>query len=152
MELQDRLERDLKTALLSGDKKRAETIRGIKNVIQYAAVALKLQRSELTDVQILPLLAREAKKRQEAIDLYKGAGEAERAESESAEKEIIELYLPAKLSEEEVKSVVTEEIAKLEAPTMADMGKIIGQARGRLGAQAEGAVIARLVKEALGNQ
>ena len=149
MELQDRLERDLKTALLSGDKKRAETIRGLKNTIQYAAVELKVPRPELKDDQIMPLLAKEAKKRQEAADLYEKAGEPARAKAEADEKSIIEHYLPDMLSEEQVQVIVTEEISKLTDPTMSDMGKIIGQARQRLGAQADGATIARLVKQAL---
>lgn len=152
MELQERLERDLKTALLAGDKKRVETIRGLKNSIQYAAVELKVQKSELSNDQIMALFAREAKKRQEAIDLYQKAGETGRTAEEMTEKQIIEEYLPAKLSEDEVRKVVLEELGKIENPTSSDMGKIIGQVRGYLGAQADGAVIARLVKQALESQ
>ncbi len=152
MELQGRLERDLKTALLAGDKKKVETIRGLKNTIQYAAVELKVQKSELIDDQIIALLAKEAKKRQEAIDLYQKAGESGRAAAEQAEKDIIEAYLPAKLSSEEIRVVVQEEIAKISNPSSADMGRIIGQVKGRLGAQADGAVIAGLVKQVLESQ
>jgi uncharacterized protein len=152
VELQGRLERDLKTALLAGDKKRAETIRGLKNSIQYAAVELKIQKSELKDDQVMALFAKEAKKRQEAIDLYQKVGETGRAASELAEKQIIEDYLPAKLSDDEVQKVVMEELGRIENPTSADMGRIIGQVRGRLGARADGAVIARLVKQALESQ
>lgn len=152
MELQERLERDLKTALLAGDKKRAETIRGLKNSIQYAAVELKIQKSELKDDQIMALFAKEVKKRQEAIDLYQRVGESGRAADELAEKEIIEGYLPAKLSNDEVQEVVLEELGRIENPTSADMGKIIGQVKGRLGAQADGAVIASLVKQVLENR
>lgn len=152
MELQERLERDLKTALLAGDKKLAETIRGLKNSIQYAAVELKIQRSELKDDQIMNLLAKEARKRQEAIDLYQKVGETGRAAEELAEKQIIEGYLPAKLSDDEIQKVVSEELSRTENPTSADIGRIIGQVRQRLGAQADGAVIARLVKQALESQ
>lgn len=150
--MQDQLERDLKTALLSGDKKRVEVLRGLKNSIQYEAVALKIQKSELKDEQILHLLAREAKKRQEAIDLYQKADETERAAAETSEKLIIEQYLPAKLSDSEVSLVVNEVISKLENPGLSEMGKVIGLVKGRLGAQADGAVIAQLVKQKLGSQ
>lgn len=152
VDLQEKLERELKTALLSGDKKKVETIRGLKNAIQYEAVNQKVPKSELSGDQIIALLAREAKKRQEAADLYLKAGEAERAEAELAEKQIIEEYLPPKLSEEEILAVVTEEVMRVDSPSSSSMGKIIGQVRGRLGAQADGAVIARLVKQVLENQ
>lgn len=152
MDIQGKLERDLKTALLSGDKSRVETLKGIKNAIQYKAVDVKTADKGLTEEQILQLLSKEAKKRQEAADLYRQAGEAGRAEAELSEKKIIEEYLPAKLSDEEVLSVIREEISKIPEPAPADMGRIIGLVKARLGAQADGSTIARLVKEVLSNQ
>lgn len=147
--MQENIERDLKAALLSGDKRKAETLRGIKNALQYEAVAQGAQASGLGDGQIQKVLAREAKKRQEAADLYQKAGENERAAAELAEKEIIDGYLPEQMSEEELAKIVDEEIAKSGASTPAGMGKVIGAIKSRAGAQADGATIARLVKEKL---
>jgi uncharacterized protein len=147
--MQEQIDKDLKSALLAGDRAKVETLRGLKNALQYEAVASGSKDRSLTDEQIQRVLAREAKKRQEAADLYQQGGNQERANAELAEKQVIETYLPEQASEEEIRKTVEEEIAKLGSPTLADMGKVIGAVRGRLGASADGATIAGLVKERL---
>jgi uncharacterized protein YqeY len=147
--VQDQLERDLKAAMLAGDKNKTEVLKGLKSALQYEAVAMNSQDRSLTDEQVQKVFAREAKKRQETAELYKNAGENARANKETAEKEIIDGYLPKKLPEEEVAKIVDEQIAELNASTQADMGRVIGAVRSKLGALADGAVIARLVKEKL---
>lgn len=149
MPISEQIERDLKAALISGDKKTASTLRILKNSLQYEAVNSGSRESGVSDEQAQKVLAGEAKKRQEAADLYAKAGEKERAEAELAEKEIIQKYLPAQLDEAEIKKLVVEEVAKLTSPSVKDMGKVIGAVRGRAGAGADGAVVARLAKEAL---
>lgn len=147
--MQEQIDRDLKAALLGGDKKKSEVLRFIKSALLYEAVSLNARDSGLTDEQIQKVLARESKKRADAAELYKKAGETERAAAEVYEKDIIDSYLPEQLSEEEVAAKVKEEVAKLDHPTPADMGRVIGAVRAALGAQADGAMIARLAKEAL---
>jgi hypothetical protein len=148
--MQQEIERDLKTALLAGEKETVETLKGIKSALQYEAVAKRQSVEELDDQQIENVLAREAKKRQEAQQLYETAGEQERAAKEGREKGIIQHYLPARLSEAEVAEIVSQEFAKLESPTQADMGRLIGAVKARTGNSAEGALIAKLVKDAFG--
>lgn len=147
--MQEQIERDLKAAMLAGEKEKAEVLRGLKNALQYEAVNAKSQNRALSDEIVQKVLARESKKRQEAAEIYKNANETERAQKELAEKEIIDNYLPKQLSEEEISGVVKEEITKLGASSQADMGKVIGAVRARLQARADGATIARLVKERL---
>ena len=147
--MQDKLESDLKSAMLGGDKIRTEVIRGIKNALQYEAVAVNAPDRKLNEQQIEKVLAREAKKRQEAADLYKQGGNMQKAEAELAEKKIIEDYLPQQLDEAAILELVKAEIAAAGAPTMADMGKIIGDVKQKAGAAADGATIARAVKENL---
>jgi uncharacterized protein YqeY len=147
--VQDKIEQDLKQALLSGDKPKAETLRTIKSSLLNEAIAQGARDSGLPDEQIQKILARESKKRQEAADLYQKGGAADRASAELAEKAIIDAYLPKQLSEEEITKAVNEEVAKAGSPTMQDMGRIIGAVRGRLGSQADGALIAKLVKDKL---
>ena len=149
--MQQKIEQDIKTAMLAGDKAKAELLRGLKSAILNETISLQAKDSGLTDEQIQKVLAREAKKRAEAAELYKTGGSKERAEAELAEKAIIDSYLPEQASEDDIKKTVSEEVAKLESPTQADMGKIIGAVRGRLGAGADGATIAKLVKEKLGS-
>lgn len=147
--MQEKIERDLKAALLAGDKVKAETLRGLKSAFLNEMISLNARDRGLSDEQAQKILVREAKKRSEAIELYAKAGESVRAEAETVEKAIIDAYLPAQLSEAEISVVVNEEVARLADPTPADMGKIIGAVKGRLGAQADGATIARLVKAEL---
>lgn len=148
--MQQQIERDLKTALLQGEKEKVETLKSLKSALQYEAVAKKLKLEELDEEQIQSVLAREAKKRQEAQQLYENAGETDRAAKEAREKETIQSYLPEQLSEQQVADIVKEEVSKVDSPTMQDMGRIIGAVKTRTGNSAEGSLIAKLVKDSLG--
>lgn len=147
--MQQQIERDIKTALLSGDKEKVETLKGLKSAIQYEAVAKKIKPGELDDQQVQTVLTREAKKRQEAYQLYSSAGETDRAEKEAKEKETIQAYLPEQMSEGDIANIVNEEIEKIEDPTIADMGRIIGAVKIRTAGAGDGSLIASLVKKAL---
>jgi len=149
VDIQQQIDADIKSAMLSGDKVTAETLRGIKTALQYEAVSLGVKDTGLNQEQAQKVLAREAKKRADTAEIYANANEAERAAKETAEKAIIDGYLPAAASEEDVKAAVDAEISKLDSPTPADMGKIIGAVRGQLGPAADGGLIAKLVKEKL---
>ncbi|HVS79282.1 MAG TPA: GatB/YqeY domain-containing protein [Candidatus Saccharimonadales bacterium] len=148
--MQEQIDKDLKQALLSGDKTKAETLRGIKSALLNEAIAQGARDSGLSDDQIQKILARESKKRQEAADLYKQGGSEDRAQAELAEKAIIDAYLPEPMDEAEVAKIVDEEVARVPGATVQNMGQIIGAVRGRTSGQADGALIAKLVKEKLG--
>jgi hypothetical protein len=145
----EKIDSDLKAALLAGDKTKVETLRGLKSAILNETIALGAKDAGLTGEQIQKVLARESKKRAEAAELYKKGGSSERAEAELAEKAIIGAYLPAQVDESQIAVAVDEEISKFDSPALADMGKIIGAVKGKLGAGADGATIARLVREKL---
>jgi uncharacterized protein YqeY len=150
--MQEQIERDIKSALLSGDKVKVETLKTLKNSLQYEAVAKSVRPGELSDEQVQAVLSREAKKRQEAADLYKTAGETEREQKELAEKAVINTYLPEQMSEDEVRAIVELEVTKHDNPGLPQMGQIIGAVRSHVKGQADGALIARLVKETLGSE
>ncbi len=145
----EQIDRDIKNAMLSGDKLKAETLRGLKSAILNETIAQGAKDSGLSDEQIQKVLGREAKKRQEAADLYARGGSAERAEAELAEKAIIDSYLPEQVDDSVIVAAVSEEIAKLDSPQLSDMGKVIGAVKAKLGASADGATIARIAKEKL---
>ncbi len=149
MALQEQIESDIKAAMLAGDKTKAETLRNVKSALLNEAISSGLRESGLSDEQVQKILSRESKKRLEAAELYKQGGSAERADSELAEKKIIDSYLPEQLGEAEVSAIVDDQISKAGNPTMADMGKIIGAVRAQTSGQADGALIAKLVKEKL---
>ncbi|MBI4034383.1 GatB/YqeY domain-containing protein [Candidatus Saccharibacteria bacterium] len=144
------LDDDLKAAMLAGDKVKTETLRGLKNSFQQEAIRLGQQAKGLSDEQAQKVMSAEAKKRQEAAELYDKANENERAAAEKAELAIIASYLPAKVDEPTTAAAVKAELAKIDSPSMADMGKVIGAVRAQLGAGADGATIAKLVKQELG--
>jgi hypothetical protein len=148
--LEGRIEQDLKAALLSGDAEKVSTLRGVKSVLLNEKVAKGKRESGLTDEEVLPLLSKEAKKRQESADLYVQGGNQERADQELSEKKIIEGYLPEQLSEAEIAQLVDEAIGSTGASGQADMGKVIGAVRAKAGATADGALIAKITKEKLG--
>lgn len=147
--LKTQIDQDLKSALLAGDKDLATTLRGIKSVILYAEVAKGARDEGLGDDEIIALLTKEAKKRQESADLYKKGGNEDRATAELREKDVIEKYLPAQLSDDELKVLVDASVAELGVSSAQGMGQVIAAVKSKAGAAADGARIAALVKERL---
>ncbi|MGB4759275.1 MAG: GatB/YqeY domain-containing protein [Candidatus Saccharimonadales bacterium] len=143
------LGQDLKTALLSKDTLKVTVIRSLKSAVLYAEVAAKRRDDGLSDEEIIVVFQKEAKKRQESAEAYRAAGSGDRAEAELMEYEIIKAYLPEQLDEAEVAQIVHEVIVGFETPTMQHMGQIIAAVRQKTGNRADGALIARLVKEGL---
>ncbi len=147
--LKQQIEQDLKTALLAGDKARVTTLRGLKSVILYAEVAKGIRDTGLPDDEILTLFAKEAKKRQESADLYEKGGSPEKQAAELEEKALIEAYLPTQMSEEELKALIETAVSALPTVSPQAMGQVIGAVKQKAGPTANGALIARLVKERL---
>jgi uncharacterized protein YqeY len=148
--LETKIEQDIKTALLAGDAERVSVLRGLKSTLLNEKVAKGKRDSGLTDEEVLPILSKEAKKRQESADMYKQGGDETRQQAELSEKAIIEEYLPAQLDEAEVAKIVDEIIKETGAEGQQAMGKVIGAVRTKTTGQADGALIARLTKEKLG--
>lgn len=147
--LEQRLEADIKAALLAGDSVKATTLRGLKATILNTKVAEGTRDKEMPDEQVIALFSKEAKKRQEAADLYVQGGNQTSADAELAEKALIETYLPAQLDEDAIRTVIDETIAELGAKDMSGMGQVISAVKTKTAGAADGAVIARLVKERL---
>lgn len=150
MSLKQQIDQELKQAMLSGNKQSTETLKGLKSAILYAEVAKGAREQGLSEEEMLQVLSKESKKRQESIDLYKKVGDQARAEAEQAEKALIDKYLPKQLSEEELKVIVRKTISTLGANSQKDMGPVIGEVKKQAGGAADGAMIAKIVKEHLG--
>jgi uncharacterized protein YqeY len=148
--LEQRIEQDLKAALLAGDARRVSTLRIIKSVLLNVKVANGTRGVALDDNEVLSLLAKEAKKRQESADLYVQGGDQARADAELSEKAIIEAYLPTQLSEAEVEAVVARVINETGASGQSAMGQVIGLVKQQTSGSADGSLIARITKEKLG--
>ncbi|MFH1582236.1 MAG: GatB/YqeY domain-containing protein [bacterium] len=106
--------------------------------------------SQLVDEEILDVVSLEAKKRREAIEGFEKGGRTESAEKEKKELEILKNYLPEQLSEEEINNLVTEAVNKVGAKEIKDMGKVMAELMPKTKGKADGALVGKIVKEALG--
>ena len=149
MNLEQQIDQDLKAALLGGDKVTTETLRGLKAALLSVKVEQGKRETGLNDDEVITILSKEAKKRQESADLFKQGGNQEKADAELTEKALIEKYLPAQLSEEDIAKLVDEAIVATGASGPQAMGQVIGTVKAKAGASADGALIARIVKERL---
>ncbi|MBI1856878.1 GatB/YqeY domain-containing protein [Candidatus Saccharibacteria bacterium] len=147
MKIKQQIEQDLKQAMLAGNKLLVDTLRGLKNAILYAEVAANKRDEGLPEDIVTSLLLKEVKKRQESADMYRQGGSTERAEKELAEKIMIEHYLPAQMQEKDIEILIDEIMTDIKDPSIITMGQVIGLVKQASKGLADGATIARLVKE-----
>lgn len=145
MTIKEQIEHDIKTAMLTGDKEQTTTLRGLKSALQYAEVAGS-GRQELDDSAAMAVLQKESKKRKESAALYRQGDNLDKAAAEEREIKIIDKYLPRQMSEEQIAEQVAEIAARIGINDIKDMGRLIGVVKQQLGASADGAVIAKVVK------
>lgn len=150
-QLLEQLRTDLNTAMKDRDQLKTSTIRMVLSAVQVASVAGD-EAAELTDAEVTAVLRSEAKRRNEAADLYENAGRTEQAASERNELAVIEAYLPAAMDDATLQGIVDEEIAAAreagaEGPKA--MGQVIKAVKDRVGDGADGGRIAGAVKASL---
>ena len=148
----DRIKADITEAMRAREEAKLSTLRMVLSAIQNAEVAGD-EAIVLTDDQVIKVLQSEAKKRAESAQIYADAGRTEAAAKERAELVVIEAYLPAAMSDDEVAAIVADEIAKAAAAGQTGgkaMGVGVKAVRDRVGSGADGGKIAALVKGALG--
>ncbi|WP_408920564.1 GatB/YqeY domain-containing protein [Corynebacterium marquesiae] len=151
-ELKETIRADLKTAMKAKEKQRTSAIRALLAAIQ--AEETNGSRHELEDADILKVIAREIKKRRESAEVYEDNGRPELAEAELAEVPFFEAYQPRQLDESELKALVKESIAEVEAengeaPTMKQMGAVMKAANAKAAGQADGKRLSAEVKSQL---
>lgn len=149
MALSAKLQDDIKAALLGGDRFAGDTLRNLKAAILNEEVAQGKRDIGLSDEEIEKVIAKEVKKRRESITVYEANGRPELAETEKLEASILSRYLPEQLSEEELRKIVATTIAGMGAVDTKVMGQVIGAVKQQVGNKADGALLARIVKESL---
>lgn len=150
MGLKERIGEDIKAAMKAKDKTRLETVRSIKKVILEKETSVRPSGQDaLTEEQELEILTSLAKQRRDSVEQYKNAGRDDLAEQEAQELAIIEEYLPAQLSDEEIEAVVDGLITKTGASSPKDMGKVMGPAMKELKGKADGSKVQAIVKAKL---
>jgi len=147
--LKQQIADDMKAALLGGDRFAGEVLRGLKAAILNEEVAQGKRDTGLDDLVIEQIIAKEIKKRYESAAIYEQNQREDAADTERREADVLAKYLPKQLSEAELKTVVDAKIAEFEASDVKLMGQVISAVKQEVGTAGDGALIARLVKEAL---
>ncbi len=151
MTIFDQISEDIKKAMLAKDKVALDALRGIKKEFLEAKTAPGSD-GELKDEKALQILQKLVKQRKESAEMYRSAGRPELAEEEMAQCKVIEQYLPAMLSEEELTAALKQIINAVGATGPQDMGKVMGTATKQLAGKAEGRMISTIVKQLLNNR
>ncbi len=146
--LKEKLKADLTASLKSRDEVRLRTIRMALAAVNVEEVAGKEAR-QLSDDEIIKVLTKEAKKRREAAEAFGNAGRAEQAEAELAEQAVLEEYLPAQLSDEELQGLVEEAVAETGASGPQAMGQVMKALNPKVAGRAEGGRVAAAVRARL---
>ena len=144
--LRIQLQDEMKAAMKSGDKRRLGIIRLIRAAIKQREVD---ERIELDDTQVLLVLDKMVKQRRDSVEQFEKAGRTELADQEKFEIGIIQEYLPAQLSEDEISALITEAITATGAESMKDMGKVMGMLKPKLQGRADMGAVSGLIKQNL---
>ncbi len=147
MSLKEQLQNDLKEAMKAKDSFKRDTIRFLMSAIKQVEVDT---RKELSDADIVKIIQKSIKQREEAAQQYKEGGRDDLYEKETKEAEILRSYLPKQLSDEELAQEVQATIQEVGATSMKDMGKVMQAATKKLAGQADGKRISEMVKKLLG--
>ena len=148
MTLEQRINEEIKQAMLAKEAQRLAALRAVKAAILLEKTSGAAH--ELTDADVVKIIGKLVKQRKESAEIYAGQGRPELAGNELAEAAAMEVYLPKQLSEAEVEAELQKIIAETGASKMSDMGKVMGVATKRLAGQADGKLISTLVKKLLG--
>jgi uncharacterized protein YqeY len=148
MSLKEKIEADIKAAMIAKDKDALRALRGIKSMILLAETE-KGASEALSQESEIKLLQKAAKQRKESLEVYEKQGRADLAEIEKSELTIIERYLPAQLSGDALRAEIEKIIKSVGASSAADMGKVMGLANKELAGKADGKAISEVVKSIL---
>lgn len=150
-EIYQKIQEDLKNALKSGDFFSSGALRYIISEIKNKEIDLRTTHEELSDEKVLGVLSKQAKQRDDSIAEFKKGGRADLVEKEEKELALIKSYMPAGLSEVEIKALVDEAISETGATSAADMGKVMRVLMPKVTGKADGASVSALVRELLSN-
>ena len=152
MELRERIQADTKEAMKSRDAARLSTLRLISAAIKDREIAARTENTEhpgLTDADLVAILSKMVKQRQESARAYEEGGRLELAAKEEAEIKLIQQYLPRQLDQAEVKSAIDGVVADLGASSIRDMGRVMAELRTRYAGQMDFGAVGPIIKDRL---
>jgi uncharacterized protein YqeY len=140
------LQQKIGEALKAHDEIRLSTLRLLSSAMNYERIA---KQHDLNEEEELNVVRKEAKMRKDAIEAYEKAGAQDRADKEKTELEILEVYLPKQMSDEELSTIVDEVLSTMNITSPAEMGKAIGAVMAKVKGVADGSRVSTLIKEKL---
>lgn len=144
MSLSEKLDQDLKQAMIAKDETKLGTIRFLKSAIKYAAIEKKLQ--TLPDADIFQVIQKQIKQRRESIDQFTKAGRNDLADPEKRQVEVLESYMPAQLSDADLEKEITQAVQETGANSKKDFGRVMRLLNDKLAGKVE----AKRISESLG--
>lgn len=139
----------IKEAMKARDKVRLSTLKMLSSALHNAEID---KGDELTSEEELSIVRKEAKKRGDAAESYKQAGRGELAKNEQAELDVLQDFLPAELSDDELEKIVKEAISNANAESVSDMGSVMALAMDKMAGRADGKRVSELVKQELSSR
>ena len=146
MDIEEKINSEIKTAMLAKNAKKLDALRAIKSVI----LLLKSSSEGLTEESINTALQKEVKKRKESADIYKSQNRSDLEEIELSQASVIEEYLPTQLNEDQIKTELEKIIATVGATNSSDMGKVMGADSKFFAGRADNKIVSSIVKQLLG--
>ena len=147
--LKQKLRDELKQSMLARNELKTSVLRMLLSAINYYEIQKGGAGYEATDEDVLTVIQKEAKQRKDSIEEFKKAERIELADKETKELEMLQVYLPAQMSEEEIKSLVKEAANQTGAKTVAEMGKVMAVLMPKVKGKADGGLVSKIVRESL---
>jgi len=148
-DLKSKLKEELRQSMLAQNTLKTSVLRMIISGITYYEIQKGGAGYEATDEDVLSVIQKEAKQRKDSIEEFKKANRPELAEKENKELEMLQVYLPQQMSEEEIKTLVKETISQTGAKTIAEIGRVMGALMPKVKGKADGGLVSKVVKELL---
>jgi uncharacterized protein YqeY len=143
MSLQERIQQEIKAAMLARDADRLSTLRLLKSAIGYVLIEKKTE--QLSDPEVIAIIQKEAKKRRDSIEQFRSGGRPGLADREAQELTVLEVFLPKPLSPEEIEALVRSAIQELGATSKKDMGPVVKAVQAKAAGRADGKAISGVV-------
>src|ERR1700733_11534428 len=144
MSLVAKIDADLKAAMLARDAEKLSVLRMLKSAVKYAAIEKGGVGSEPSDLEVLAVVRKEVKKREDSVASFTQAGRTDLADKEKKELEFLRTFLPAQLSPDKVEALVKEAIAEVGATSKAQMGAVMKAAQAKAAGQADGKTLSQM--------
>jgi uncharacterized protein len=147
--LKQKIQDELKQSTLLRDALKTSVLRLLKSAITYYEIQKGGAGYEATDEDVLAVIQKEAKQRKDSIEEFKKANRLELVDKETKELEMLQVYLPAQMSEEQIRKIVKQTINEIGATSVAQIGKVMGALMPKVKGKADGGLVSKIVRESL---